>query len=100
MNVDAASPLSPLSRLAPLSRPVESAEPTAGFAGLLTNALAAADQSNATANAAIQDLATGKAQDLHQVSLAVAEADLSFRMMLELRNRLTESFQEVARMQV
>jgi flagellar hook-basal body complex protein FliE len=32
--------------------------------------------------------------------LAVAQADLSFRLILELRNRLADAFQEVTRMQV
>ena len=45
-------------------------------------------------------LATGEAQDLHTVSLAVAQADLSFRLILELRNRLADALQEVTRMQV
>ena len=42
----------------------------------------------------------GNAQDLHTVSLAVAQADLSFRLILEMRNRLSDVFQEVTRMQV
>jgi flagellar hook-basal body complex protein FliE len=32
--------------------------------------------------------------------LAVSQADLSFRMILEIRNRLTEAYQEIMRMQV
>jgi flagellar hook-basal body complex protein FliE len=32
--------------------------------------------------------------------LAVAQADLSFRLILELRNRLSEAYQEIMRMQV
>lgn len=71
-----------------------------GFAGVLNGVLAGNTQANLDANAALADLASGKAQDLHTVSLAVAKADLSFRFILELRNRLTEAFQEVTRMQV
>lgn len=52
------------------------------------------------ADAAIKALASGKAESLHQVGLAVAQADLQFRLVLELRNRLTEAYQEVMRMQV
>jgi flagellar hook-basal body complex protein FliE len=32
--------------------------------------------------------------------LALNKADLSFRMMLEVRNKLLDSYQEVMRMQV
>lgn len=49
---------------------------------------------------AIRQLATGQAENLHEVLLAVAKADLSFRTILEVRNRLTEAYQEVMRMQV
>ena len=70
------------------------------FAGVLSGVLNANAEANASADAAVRDLATGDAQDLHTVSLAVAQADLSFRLILELRNRLADAFQEVSRMQV
>ncbi len=71
-----------------------------GFAQVLNSVLAQNTQATATADAAVQSLADGTAQDLHGVSMAVAQADFSFRLILELRNRLTEAFQEVQRMQV
>ena len=52
------------------------------------------------ADQAIQAMATGSADGLHTVSLAVARADLNFRLILEVRNRLTEAYQEVMRMQM
>jgi flagellar hook-basal body complex protein FliE len=67
---------------------------------VLNGILGANQQATVAADAAIRDLATGNAQDLHTVSLAVAQADLSFRLILELRNRLTEAYQEVTRMQL
>ena len=99
----ALSPLPPLPQLPPLiqPQPPSEAQPAAGgFAAVLNGLLDANQQANAAANAAVLDLATGKAQDLHTVSLAVAQADMSFRLILELRNRLTEAYQEVTRMQV
>ena len=98
------SSLAALPSLAPLSRPTPSvgSEPAAGggFAQVLQGVIAQNTQASASADAAVSALATGEAQDLHTVSLAVANADLSFRLILELRNRLTEAFQEVQRMQV
>jgi flagellar hook-basal body complex protein FliE len=73
---------------------------TSGFGAVLNGLLEGNQQANDAANAAVQALATGEAQDLHTVSLAVAQADLSFRLILELRNRLAEAVQEVTRMQV
>jgi flagellar hook-basal body complex protein FliE len=102
MPVGSLGSLPPLAPLTPTSRPDASAPAAAGsgFAQVLGGMLAQNTQATATADAAVADLATGQAQDLHTVSLAVAQADLSFRLILELRNRLTEAYQEVQRMQV
>ena len=67
---------------------------------MFTNLLEGNRQANEAANAAVRDLATGEVQDLHTVALAVSQADLSSRLILELRNRLSDALQEVTRMQV
>ena len=54
----------------------------------------------ATADHAILDLATGKTENIHEVMLAVTKADLTFRTVLQIRNRLTEAYQEIMRMAV
>lgn len=89
-------PLAPLPREAPAVGPA----PGGGFGKVLQGVLGENAQATAAADDAVQALATGQAQDLHTVSLAVARADLSFRLVLDLRNRLTEAYQEVMRMQV
>lgn len=100
MPVGSIGSLPPLTPLTPTSRPDAPAVAGSGFAQVLGGMLAQNTQATATADAAVADLATGQAQDLHTVSMAVAQADLSFRLILELRNRLTEAYQEVQRMQV
>jgi flagellar hook-basal body complex protein FliE len=54
----------------------------------------------ADAERAVSDLVSGRSENLHDVMLAVAKADLSFRMLLEVRNRLTEAYQDIMRMQI
>jgi flagellar hook-basal body complex protein FliE len=102
MPINALAPLAPLPKLEPLapSAPADPTQPASGFASVLNGLLANNAAANNAANDAVAALATGEAQDLHTVSLAVAQADLSFRLILELRNRLTDAFQEVTRMQV
>lgn len=104
MPVDSIATIAPLARLQPLAAPQLPAEVQSPggvpFSGVLGGILGANTEANRGADAAIQALATGEAQDLHTVSLAVAQADLSFRLILELRNRLADAFQEVTRMQV
>ncbi len=70
------------------------------FSGVIDRLLASVNGEQVRADRAVEDLALGRTDNLHGVMLAVARADLSFRLALEIRNRLTEALQEVMRMQV
>jgi flagellar hook-basal body complex protein FliE len=74
--------------------------PSAGFGQLVSQGL---EQVNATlldAQVDMQRLATGDMSNLHQVMLRMEESRLGFQLMLQVRNRLLESYQDVMRMQV
>lgn len=45
-------------------------------------------------------LATGKNQNISETMLAMKEAELSFQLMLSVRNKLVEAYKEIMRMQV
>ena len=49
---------------------------------------------------AVEQLVTGKAADVHQVMVAVEQAGVAMDLMLEIRNRTLEGYQELIRMQV
>jgi flagellar hook-basal body complex protein FliE len=70
------------------------------FSKVIDRLLGDANGQQIQADKAVEDLALGRTDNLHGVMLAVAKADLSFRLALEVRNRLTEAFQEMMRMQV
>ena len=72
----------------------------ARFADLLGNLVKGADTAQKNSDALVSGLAKGEPVDVHQVVMALTEADLSFRTLLEVRNRLIEAYQEVQRMQV
>jgi flagellar hook-basal body complex protein FliE len=46
------------------------------------------------------DLQSGNNVSLHQTMIATEEANVSFQLMVEVRNRLLESYQELMRLQV
>jgi flagellar hook-basal body complex protein FliE len=48
----------------------------------------------------LQQLALGKAESIHQVMIRMEEARLSFQLMMQVRNRVLEAYQDVMRMQV
>jgi len=52
------------------------------------------------ANNAVAALQSGQNVSLHQAVIAMEEANLSFQLMVEVRNKLLESYQELMRMQV
>ncbi len=47
-----------------------------------------------------QRLAVGDVQNLHQVMIHMEEAKASFQLLLQVRNRLLDAYQEVMRMQI
>ena len=49
---------------------------------------------------AIDGFVAGEITDVHQVMMAVQEAGLALDLLLEVRNRTVEAFQEIMRMQV
>lgn len=46
------------------------------------------------------DVATGKSENLHESMLAASTAELTFNLMVQVRNRALEAYQEVMRMPV
>ena len=52
------------------------------------------------ADAAVSGLLNGENASLHQTMISMEEASVSFQLMVEVRNRLLESYQEIMRMQL
>jgi flagellar hook-basal body complex protein FliE len=75
------------------------AEGPGSFAETLERAVKGADRLQHEADETVRRFASGDVDDVHQVMLALDRADLSFRMTLEVRNKLVEAYQEVMRLQ-
>jgi flagellar hook-basal body complex protein FliE len=80
----------------PLGQPVQGQD----FKQMLGKYLAEVNALQLEADKAVRDLATGKVENFHEVIVAMSEADLSFRLMMEMRNKLVEAYKEIMRMQV
>ena len=70
------------------------------FKNILGNIIKDVDQLHKTAHKTTEKLITGKLEDVHQVMVAVEEAKISFRLMMEVRNKMVEAYKEVMKMQV
>jgi flagellar hook-basal body complex protein FliE len=77
-------------------------EPTAGpsFGAVLEESLAQVSTLQHQADRVIGELASGGPASLQETMLALDKADLSFRLMMQVRNKIVEAYQEVLRMQV
>ncbi|MBI3448227.1 MAG: flagellar hook-basal body complex protein FliE [Acidobacteria bacterium] len=71
-----------------------------GFGDLLKEAVAEIEKVQSQSDQSVRRFAAGEDVDLHTVMLDVQKAELSFRLMLEVRNKLIEAYHEVTRMQV
>lgn len=70
------------------------------FSGLLDTAVAEVDGKMRQAAAEQTKVLTGETNNLHQAMIAMQEAGTAFSLMVEVRNKLVESYQEIMRMQV
>ncbi|MFQ5962951.1 MAG: flagellar hook-basal body complex protein FliE [Candidatus Scalinduaceae bacterium] len=52
------------------------------------------------AGEAIENFASGKAENVHEVMIAMTKAEVSFKFMMETRNKLIDAYKEIMRMQV
>jgi flagellar hook-basal body complex protein FliE len=47
----------------------------------------------------VQEMLQGNGQDLHTAMIAVEKADLSFQLMMQVRNKIIQAYQTVSQMQ-
>jgi flagellar hook-basal body complex protein FliE len=80
--------------------PVEGAGEGSSFMDHLKGSLADVNDMQKRADSMAMDLASGKSENLHETMLATTQAELTFNLMVQLRNRALEAYQEVMRMPV
>ncbi len=70
------------------------------FSAVLSRAVTDVEGKMRAAEAERQKVLTGEANNLHQATIAASEAGVAFSLMIEVRNKLVESYQELMRMQI
>ncbi len=73
---------------------------TSDFGDLLGQAINRLAETENRADTLINKLAAGEDVEIHQVMLAMQEADITFQVALQTRNKLIDAYQEIMRMQV
>lgn len=92
---------------APLQEAQQAPPPPAGtegvtrsFSDLLQQKLEELNSLQQQADALTQEYLAGQVQDVHQVMLALEQANLSLQLAMQVRNKVVEAYQEISRMQV
>ena len=74
--------------------------PAEGFGKVLDGLVSMVENKQASAQAVTRQVLLGDSGQLHQSVIAMQEASVAFSMMVEVRNKLVDSYQELMRMQV
>lgn len=70
------------------------------FGNMLKTSIAEVNQAQISANRAAEQIAAGETKNLHGTMIKLEEADISLRLMVQVRNKAVEAYQEIMRMQV
>src|SRR3974377_914085 len=65
----------------------------------LESAVSGVDRQQQEAEYKLSSLLEGGGTDVHDAMIAVQKADLSFQLMLQVRNKVVQAYQEIERMQ-
>jgi flagellar hook-basal body complex protein FliE len=71
-----------------------------GFGKMFEQMISSVDAKQNEAQAVTRDVLLGKNDQIHQSMIAMQEAGVAFSLMVEVRNKVVESYQELMRMPV
>ena len=95
----------PISGSFPVRSPEQGPEPGRdrpgeSFGTFLRDSMAEVDRLQKEAGRAAEELAAGRTENIHETMIALKKAEISFKMMMQIRNKIVKAYEEVMRMQV
>jgi flagellar hook-basal body complex protein FliE len=96
LRIDGLGPI----RYTPLGRPASVEESGADFKQSLKTALQGVNDLQLQAADQVNRLVAGEQVDLHDVMISAEEASVAFELLMEIRNKLLDAYQEIQRMHV
>lgn len=83
-----------------LGKLIPGGAPSAEFSSVFDHLVSAVDTKQQEASAVTRQVLLGDNDQLHQSVIAMQEASVAFSLMVEVRNKLVDSYQELMRMAV
>jgi len=87
-----------LNQPSPPSPPLKSEVPS--FSETIKEAIQRVDDLQTTADQNLQDFITHKNKDLHEVMISWEKADTSLKLLMQVRSKVLDAYQEVMKMPV
>jgi len=89
--IDALSPISLQNELAKSAK----VENGSDFLSILKESLGEVNDMQIKGDQALSDIATGQVKDLHSAAIAIDKAEISMKVMLEVRNKAINAYKEI-----
>lgn len=70
------------------------------FGELLMGALEGVNEMQIEADRSIEDLTTGASKDIHQTMIAMEKADVSLKLMVQVRDKVVDAYKQLMQMQI
>ena len=75
-------------------------DPTQSFFTMLERAMSRINEDKVYAGKSMEDLSLGRSRDVHSTVVAMERADMEFRLLQQVRNKLLDGYNELFRMSV
>lgn len=75
-----------------------SAQPEQSFMDTLQSAMGNVEQAQNDAQQSVTNMLNGNGEEVHRTMVAVEKADLSFQLMMEVRNKIIAAYQDISKM--
>ena len=79
--------------------PADAGQKPGGFEDALRNAIDQVEELQTNSDQQVSSLLQGEQGDVHNVMIAIEKADVAFQLMMQVRNKIVNAYQQVSQMQ-
>ena len=79
--------------------PADAGQKRGGFEDVLRKAIDQVGELQTNSDQQVSSLLQGERGDVHDVMIAIEKADVAFQLMMQVRNKIVNAYQQVSQMQ-
>lgn len=83
-----------------IQKPVEENSKETSFSKVISDAINKVNDAQVTADQKVEGFISGEDVSMHDVMLSMQESQLSMQLLIEVRNKVVEAYQEINRVQL